>query len=377
MSLSIPRGYSYNSEKNTLTANIFFHPETGDYYTTDSVDGLFTYYSKLTEHDRLTVLNHYLTGVELAQKTGLNLSIKNPFDVAQKTARLHLTNDHIYKIQLSPDFPKISEDFIRLVKLYQTYCNKGATSLEVGVVLFYNPDKKELRFVLPTQTVRPAFWSWDMSPGKKAFFLDGEETSLEKLASEGWVKCGTSHSHNTMAASWSPVDISDQAGTKEDPKFAALHFLLGSFKNFQNPKVAPIFDIRISASINGVFHDLTSQIEGIIDTNSEIDFDSVSYDPSILSIVSETQYVNKYNWLPSAQPNKTTTQTFNYASAKTLNRPKLHDLTDGQLIVYLAEILDVFNSRNYDITRAVNSALILNGTPLVNSDEDEVFSWLY
>lgn len=366
-SLSVPKGFIFDSEKSTIRSNVFYNEETASFYTKEEVPGLFSYYQKLSYVDCAALYKWYVKGLTLAQSQGsiANYPIADPLS-AQNAQRL--STEDLYKIELSPDFPKISEDFIRLIKLYQSFCvkGKGNTSLEVGVVLFYHEEKKELRFVLPTQSVTSGFWKWSMKHGEKAYFLDGVETSLDQLEAEGWIKCGTSHSHNTMNVLWSSVDVEDQVGTKVSPKITALHFLLYGFKEFNDLTKPPQFQLKISASVNGVWHHLDDEISQIIDLQNEINFEEVSYEPKILDIVST--------------PSTTTTTTFTYyqpgkwggTPAKKFNpgvkpiydystRSRTQNLSNSSLITLLSDIFKTLEERNFSAEKAFNEAMKING----------------
>lgn len=358
---SVPKGFIFDPEKSTIRSNVFYNEETASFYTKEEVPGLFSYYQRLSPVDSAALYKWYVKGLSLAQTQGniANYPIADPLS-AQNAQRLSI-ND-VYKLDLSPNFPKLSEDFIRLIKLYQSFCLKGvgATSLEVGVVLFYHEERQELRFVLPTQTVTSGFWKWSMKHGEKAYFLDGTETSLDQLEAEGWIKCGTSHSHNTMNCLWSGVDVEDQVGSKTNPKMTALHFLLYSFKDFDDLTKVPDFQLKISASVNGAWHHLDNHISQIIDLESKVNFDEVAYDAKILDIVKTpavTYYQvpvwNKNKALPSYNPG--VKPVYNYSRNRTEN------LSNTGLTTLLADILSTFESRGISAEKAFNNAMQLNG----------------
>lgn len=278
--LVIPKGFLFDPERSVLTSNLFVH--NGKYYTPEVVQGLFTYYDKLNPADEANIYRWYLKSLVSAN---LPVKVQDPFATAK-----HLADEEVYALTLADNFPKVGTDFIRLVKLYQTYCVGGLAktngALEVGVVIFYHPETHQLRFVLPTQKVLSTHWGWSMKHKEKAFFLDGTETSLDQLEAAGWIKCGTSHSHNTMNITWSDLDRQDQVGTVASPKMAAIHVLLYGFTNHTDLTKEPDFNIQVSASVNGKWQELDPG--AIFDGNCTESFDEVDFDEKILSIVTTT-----------------------------------------------------------------------------------------
>ena len=366
--LSVPKGFIFDPEKSTIRSNIFYNEDTASFYTKEEVPGLFSYYQRLSPIDSAALYKWYVRGLTLAQTQGsiTNYPIADPLSAqnAQKVA-----TEDLYKLELATNFPKLSEDFIRLIKLYQSFCLKGTTALEVGVVLFYHEEKQELRFVLPTQTVTSGFWKWSMKHGEKAYFLDGTETSLDQLEAEGWIKCGTSHSHNTMNCLWSGVDVADQVGTKTDPKMTALHFLLYGFKDFNDLTKAPDFQLKISASVNGAWHHQDDVIYQIIDLENEVKFEDVSYDDKILDIVttpvsvtygqgSNSNIYKVWGWQPkpaSTKFNPGVRPVYSTSQNKTAN------LSNAGLITLMADIIETLEKRNVSAEKAFNDAMVICG----------------
>jgi hypothetical protein len=196
------------------------------------------------------------------------------------------------------NWPKIEvEEFLRLVKLYQHYCSGVGFSkrLEVGTLFYYHPDYG-IKIVLPTQTVTPGHWDWDLVSTKyntktretvivelPLTFLDpkvneGKTVTKSWLAENGWTMVGTSHSHNTMDVSWSGTrrekiwagqhssdDYSSQAGSTDQPKPPLLHLLVRGFKNFENLDVFPQFDVDVAVNIYGdlLGFDLSETVDSI------------------------------------------------------------------------------------------------------------------
>jgi len=278
--LVIPKGFLFDPERSILTSNLFVH--NGKYYTPEVVEGLFTYYDKLNPADESNIYRWY---VQSLANLNSPVKVQDPFATAKV-----ITDAEVYSLQIADNFPKVGVDFIRLVKLYQTYCVGGLAktngALEVGVVLFYHPETHQLRFVLPTQKVLSTHWGWSMKHKEKAFFLDGTETSLDQLEAAGWIKCGTSHSHNTMNITWSDLDRKDQVGTVDSPKMTAIHVLLYGFKNHSDLSKEPDFNIQVSASVNGKWQELDPS--AIFDGNCTESFESIDFDEKILSIVTTT-----------------------------------------------------------------------------------------
>jgi hypothetical protein len=141
--ISVPKGFIFDPEKSTIRSNVFYNEDTASFYTKETVPGLFSYYQRLSPIDSAALYKWYVRGLTLAQTQGsiTNYPIADPLSAqnAQKVA-----TEDLYKLKLATNFPKLSEDFIRLIKLYQSFCLKGNgnSSLEVGVVLFYHEEKQ-------------------------------------------------------------------------------------------------------------------------------------------------------------------------------------------------------------------------------------------
>lgn len=386
--LSVPKGFIFDPVKSTIRSNVFYNEDTASFYTKEEVPGLFSYYQRLSPVDSAALYKWYVRGLTLAQSQGsiTNYPIADP--LSAQNAQIVATED-LYKLELATNFPKLSDDFIRLIKLYQSFCLKGTTALEVGVVLFYHEERQELRFVLPTQTVTSGFWKWSMKHGEKAYFLDGTETSLGQLEAEGWIKCGTSHSHNTMNCLWSGVDVEDQVGSKANPKMTALHFLLYGFKDFDDLSKVPDFQLKISASVNGVWQHLDNELSQIIDLNNEVKFGDVDYDDKILEIVTTPKTVTYgqgnniykvWGWQPSS-PKRT---KFNPGVRPVQAvKNKTANLSNTGLVTLMADIIETLESRNVSAEKAFNDAMVICGygeDALVEEIVDKqksTFEWLF
>lgn len=389
--LSIPKGFIFDPVKSTIRSNVFYNEDTASFYTKEEVPGLFSYYQRLSSVDSAALYKWYVRGLTLAQTQGVitNYPIADP--LSAQNAQIVATED-LYKIELAANFPKISEDFIRLIKLYQSFCLKGTTALEVGVVLFYHEERQELRFVLPTQSVTSGFWKWSMKHGEKAYFLDGTETSLDQLEAEGWIKCGTSHSHNTMNVLWSSVDVEDQVGTKADPKMTALHFLLYDFKEFNDLTKSPKVQLKISASVNGDWHHLDNELSQIIDLENEVKFEEVSYDDRILEIVTTPKAVTYgqgnniykvWGWQSSTSKQTKFNPGVRPVSVSQTAKNKTANLSNAGLITLMADIIDTLEKRNVSAEKAFNDAMVICGygeDALVEEIVDkqkQTFDWLF
>lgn len=379
--LSIPKGFLFDPERSVIRTNVYYNEDTASFYSKESVPGLFSYYQRLSAVDTAALYKWYVRGLTLAQSQGniVNYPIADP--LSSQNAKLVSTED-LYKLELAADFPKLAEDFIRLIKLYQSFCLKGTnnTSLEVGVVLFYHEERKELRFVLPTQTVTSGFWKWSMKHGEKAYFLDGTETSLDQLEAEGWIKCGTSHSHNTMNCLWSGVDFEDQVGSKKEPKMTALHFLLYGFSDFNDLTKVPTFQLKISASVNGEWHHLDDKISEIIDLENNIRFEDVTYNPQILDIVTTPKPVV---YGQGSTTYKVWPQTKFNPGVRPVAVTRTTNLSNAGLVTLMSDIIQTLESRNISAEKAFNDAMVISGygedsfVEEVKEKESKGFDWLF
>ena len=264
----LPKGLIQDPNKPTAKLDLHVY---GSRYFTKGKAKWFSYYEELT-----IVEQQQLFGYFTKNAPGLN-----PLEKAKTVTEQELTS-----ISVDTNFPKIeAEELCRLLKLYQHYCNgfKSRPTLEVGVLLFYNPTLNKIKFLLPNQTVSGASWDWNIEGTKPILFLDsafnpsdGSFLNIGQIQASGWEHVGTSHSHNTIPSKWSKGatgDYANQAGSKEKPKPPMLHLLVYSMKDYASEEI-PGFEFL--SSVN-VFGDLVDLDPGLVIQNADVDYKTVSW----------------------------------------------------------------------------------------------------
>jgi hypothetical protein len=255
-----------NRPKAKLDLHVF-----GSRYFTKGTAKWFGYYEELTIVEQQQLLGYFIKSAP-----GLN-----PLEKAKPITEIQLKS-----IEVDANFPKIeATELCRLLKLYQHYCNgfKNRPTLEVGVLLFYNPTLNKIKFLLPNQTVSGASWDWNIQGNKPILFLDpafnpvdGSFLNIEQIQQSGWEHIGTSHSHNTIASRWSngPTgDYKNQAGSKEKPLPPMLHLLVYAMKNYQTEEMP---EFSFLSSVN-VFGDLIDLDPSLVIQNTDVDYQQVNW----------------------------------------------------------------------------------------------------
>ena len=131
-----------------------------------------------------------------------------------------ITQEQLDGFELNPDTPKIpAELWNRWVNLTIEMCKRGTGDLEVSCRLLRNvDDPSQYRICVPVQKVTGV--SVRVESFDKAVDIETGEM-IEQWPPEGWVPCGSSHSHNTMDAFFSGTDDKYELG---DP---GLHIVVG------------------------------------------------------------------------------------------------------------------------------------------------------
>ena len=131
-----------------------------------------------------------------------------------------ITQEQLEGFELQPDTPRIPAPlWKRWVDLCIELCRRGTGDLEVSCRLVRNiEDPTQYRIYIPVQKVTGI--SVRVESFDKAVDIETGEL-VEQWPPEGWRPCGSSHSHNTMAAFFSGTDDKYELG---DP---GLHIVVG------------------------------------------------------------------------------------------------------------------------------------------------------
>lgn len=268
MQQNLPKGLKLKPDNSSAILDLYVW---GSRYFCKGKAKWFSYYEELTTVEQQQLFSYFVKNAP-----GLN-----PLEKAKPISETQLKS-----IEVDADFPKIeAEELCRLLKLYQYYCNgfKNRPTLEVGVLLFYNPTLNKIKFLLPNQTVSGASWDWNIAGDKPILFLDpsfnpvdGSFLNIEQIQASGWEHIGTSHSHNTIASRWSngPTgDYKNQAGSKEKPLPPMLHLLVYAMSNYQTGEM-PGFSFLSSVNVLG---DLIDINPSLLIQDREVDYQTVDW----------------------------------------------------------------------------------------------------
>lgn len=195
-------------------------------------------------------------------------------------------------VDIQNDFkPVPKEDWISLIKLYAAFCQKAGSQkeLEVGGLLLVNREDKQLRVVIPEQTVTKASVSWqilgkNLNDRKKIFFLDGTQLSYEDFK-ENWDLLGVTHSHNTMTAVPSGVDDTCEVSERGKDCPTGIHVLVGEFKDFSDyTATEPKYTVYSSISHLGKRYRLEAW-ESLVEDYNASDWLNATFSDKVLTSI--------------------------------------------------------------------------------------------
>lgn len=140
--------------------------------------------------------------------------------VDDPTANAVLEDDALKSFELKPDIARIpAELWSRWVQLCFHFAQHNCGNTEVSCrLLRHEDDKSQWRILIPVQAVDGA--SVRVESFDEAIDIASGEV-VKQYPPAGWVPCGSSHSHNTMAAFFSGTDDKYELG---DP---GLHIVVG------------------------------------------------------------------------------------------------------------------------------------------------------
>ena len=148
-----------------------------------------------------------------------------------------------------------------LEEVYKKYSSEGV------VILYYNKEVNKWAYCIPEQEVTAASASYEITD-KAVYVIEGEyNKSVKSLEGDGWIQCGSIHSHASMDAFHSGVD------DKDEFDFDGIHITIGKFNAEKNYSCRFIFSGK----------EVKMSLSDVISIHKEIPED-------ILSLVSKKTY---------------------------------------------------------------------------------------
>jgi hypothetical protein len=192
--------------------------------------------------------------------------------VADPDANVTITDEQLKGFELRTDISKIPADlWQRWIQLCFAMTEASSANLEVSCrLLRHEDDRSRWRILVPRQEVSAAsvrVKSFDRSVD----IATGEV--IEQYPPIGWIPCGSSHSHNTMAAFFSGTDDKYELG---DP---GLHIVVGAIDLTKR-------NYTLAASITANHRRFLIEHDAVIDTTPVSD---VSYHPDARAMVAVAQ----------------------------------------------------------------------------------------
>lgn len=196
-------------------------------------------------------------------------------------ATVEITDEQLESIEMNPDTPRIpAELWNRWLQLCFEMTKRDTRNLEVSCRLLRSAyDKTLYRILVPEQEVTGAtvrVKSFD----KAVDIATGE--IVQQWPPEGWIPCGSSHSHNTMDAFFSGTDDAFEIG---DP---GLHVVVGLI----DVKKATY---KLAASITA------NNRRFLIEPSTVIDVEpgefTTSYHPSVIDVITMPQPMSRIQTL--------------------------------------------------------------------------------
>lgn len=193
-----------------------------------------------------------------------------------------ITKEQLEGFELHEDTPRIpTELWNRWVKLCIEMVKRGTGDLEVSCRLLRHVDNPDqYRICVPVQKVTGV--SVRVESFDKAVDIETGEV-IEQWPPEGWRPCGSSHSHNTMAAFFSGTDDKYELG---DP---GLHIVVGEVDVTNG-------SYTLAASITANHRRFLIEPKDVVDYVA----DTVpSYHPNCLEVIDTGGSAHKRGTLPS------------------------------------------------------------------------------
>jgi len=191
---------------------------------------------------------------------------------ADPDANVTITEEQLKGFELRTDIAKIPADlWQRWIQLCFAMTQASSANLEVSCrLLRHEDDRSRWRILVPRQEVSAAsvrVKSFDQSVD----IATGEV--IEQYPPTGWIPCGSSHSHNTMAAFFSGTDDKYELG---DP---GLHIVVGAIDLTKR-------NYTLAASITANHRRFLIEHDALIDTTP---IEGVSFHPDARAMVAIEQ----------------------------------------------------------------------------------------
>ena len=179
-----------------------------------------------------------------------------------------ITNDQLNGFELSSDVSRIPAGlWSRWINLCIEIIRQGNNDLEVSCRLLRNiEDPSKYRIAVPEQCVTSV--SVRVDSFDKAVDIETGEV-IAQWPPEGWRPCGSSHSHNTMAAFFSGTDDQYELG---DP---GLHIVVGTIDITTGA-------YTLKASVTGNMRRFDVIADDVVELRSDCD---TTYHPAVLKVI--------------------------------------------------------------------------------------------
>lgn len=187
---------------------------------------------------------------------------------ADPDANVVLSDEQLQGFELHEGITRLpAELWARWIQLCLHFAAADKRQLEVSCrFLRREDDKSQWRIVIPPQAVGGASVRADSFDGS-IDIATGEV--IEQWPPDGWLPCGSSHSHNTMQALWSGTDDKYELG---DP---GLHIVVGELNSRANT-------YTLKASVTACGRRFTVDHDKVIDTTP---VPAVAFHKDVLAVV--------------------------------------------------------------------------------------------
>jgi hypothetical protein len=231
-------------------------------------------------------------------------------------ANVTISKEQLDLFEIRSDIPKIpSEIWTPWIKLCFYFVDKVPSELEVSVrFLRSETDETQYRAIVPRQSVTKAAVDAD-DFNDSCDLVTGEK--LTEYPPAGWIPIGSSHSHNTMGAFFSPTDDSSQL---KDP---GIHFTVGGIKT-----ETMTYNIAASVVAQGRRFTKGFDFNNFIDATPNTD---VTFHPNVLEYVDTTPRASTFshskfsNFTKRLPPASSSTKKHNFDSFDDYFRSKHFD----------------------------------------------------
>jgi len=201
--------------------------------------------------------------------------------VSDPDFNVEISDEQIEGFEIDENFQKIPASlWQRWIQLCLEMTRRSSSNLEVSCRLLRNEeDSSQWRIVVPKQVVSSA--SVRVDSFDSCIDIETGEV-IEQYPPLGWIPCGSSHSHNTMAAFFSGTDDKYEIG------YPGLHVVVGSINIHANT-----YQMKASITANKRRFDIKHQ-----DVIDSYPVQGLTFHPEALNLI-KIEDLSRYN-----NPNK-------------------------------------------------------------------------